>query len=112
MDNLNKENFWNDVYDKYPNATQVFCDWIDVYKKENNWDELFNAGHDTRGDLTEAPKFHDLPIEMQQGIWIKFVRETNPDWMSDSGDLYEFNLEYEIKIFLEEEEIRKNLINF
>lgn len=41
MENLNKENFWDELYKKYPKGMKVFCDWIDEYKKQNNWDEFF-----------------------------------------------------------------------
>lgn len=79
-DNLNKENFWDELYADYPEAVQVFCDWIDKYKAENNWDELFNGGlllHPSHpSDIqTSSPKFHDLPHALQMGIWIQFVQE-------------------------------------
>lgn len=62
MENLNKENFWNDVYAKYPNATQEFCNWIDNYKEQNGWNKLFGS------DV----KFHHIPVAMQLGIWFEF----------------------------------------
>ena len=68
MENLNKENFWNELFTKYPKGVQVFCDWIDEYKKRNHWDRLFNGGYEM-----ESPKFHDLPIAMQKGILIEFI---------------------------------------
>lgn len=85
MENLNKENFWNDMMQKYPQAMEQFCKWIDAYKNKNNWDKLFNAGvevfarawdgngYDKTGGETIAPKFHHLPIEMQAGIWQAFL---------------------------------------
>lgn len=74
MKNLSKENFWNKLYKKYPDGVQVFCDWIDKYKSKNNWDKLFNAGLmvPIRGQSV-SPKYHDLPLAMQIGIWIEFV---------------------------------------
>lgn len=70
---------------KYPKAMKVFSDWIDEYKKKNNWKRLFNGGvgiHDNdypasdTVSITSAPKYHDLPIALQLGIWNEFA-ETN-----------------------------------
>ncbi|SEV88694.1 hypothetical protein SAMN05428988_0134 [Chitinophaga sp. YR573] len=63
MNDLTKENFWNKCFEKYPDATQEFCEWIDGYKASVDWEELFVSGI----------KFHDIPGEMQCGIWIEFV---------------------------------------
>lgn len=81
---LTKENFWNDLYDAYPEAMRVFCEWIDEYKKRVNWDTLF-ADNIRVGDSsllrstipkgTRAPKFHEIPVAMQLGIWSQFVSE-------------------------------------
>lgn len=65
MQNLNKENFWNDLHDAYPEAVEHFCRWIDNYKKEVGWSLLFS----------EDIKFHDLPFEMQNGIIARFELE-------------------------------------
>lgn len=78
-ENLNKENFWNEAYAKYPDGVQVFCDWIDRYKKENHWRDLFNGGFlvNPKGNsdiFTEAPKFHDIPLAMQAGILQEFFQ--------------------------------------
>lgn len=83
-ENLNKENFFNDMKKKYPEAMQKFCDFIDQYKKDNNWKELFNEGVSIMMPLprpmrtsvgkTIDPKYHDLPIAMQVGIFIEFMR--------------------------------------
>lgn len=79
MNNLNKENFFDAMSEKYPKAMYNFCNWIDGYKAENNWDRLFNAGKLNPGGetlVTHAPKFHDLPYEMQFGILIRYCTET------------------------------------
>lgn len=65
MENLTKENFFNEMYIKYPISMQRFCNWIDKYKKEVNWNELFG----------EKVKFHHLPISMQRGIWDEYYRQ-------------------------------------
>lgn len=66
--NLNKENFWNPLREKYPEAVEHFCNWIDQYKKEIGWNELFGCSADEDCPI----KFHDLPYEMQNGILARF----------------------------------------
>lgn len=106
--NLTKENFWNELYAQYPEAVQQFCDWIDQYKTENNWVQLFNSGavmaksshgvFEPSHYTTSAPKFHDLPLAMQTGIWIQFVQERGG--CSWEVDLFEFDLREEITEFM------------
>jgi len=72
MKNLNKENFFNELTEKYPIAMKKFCDWIDEYKKSVNWNHLF--GNDVR-HISLHVKFHDLPYDMQSGIIIRFACE-------------------------------------
>jgi hypothetical protein len=68
MENLTKENFWNEMKEKYPQAMERFCEWIDDYKRQVEWKKLFNT--------TYYPwKFHDLPLAMQFGIWRQFIAE-------------------------------------
>jgi hypothetical protein len=69
IENLTKENFFNELHDQYPEAVEHFCKWIDEYKREVNWDTLFG------GDLVRAPKFHEIPFEMQNGIIARFELE-------------------------------------
>jgi len=71
---LTKENFWNELYKAYPQGTQVFCEWIDEYKKACNWNDLFRD-HLNADAKFSSPKFHDLPYDMQLGIWIRFRRD-------------------------------------
>ena len=66
MDNLGKENFWNEMEEIYPFAVDVFKGWIDRYKKAIGWNELF----------VDKVKFHDLPYEMQMGMMNRFFIET------------------------------------
>lgn len=91
-DNLTKEGFWDALYEMYPDAMQEFCDWIDEYKAENGWADLFKDGI----------KYHHLPIEMQIGLWIAFVMEQTPsdivfaidERIYDQENIYEFVSEY------------------
>ena len=87
METLTKENFWNDLQEKYPAGMKIFCEWIDKYKGKYGWNNLFGE-HKTfyQGNLVcigFAPKFHQLPYAMQIGIWLEFesemsVRATKP----------------------------------
>lgn len=75
MEGLTKNNFLNEQMLINPLVTQRFCDWIDVYKAEENWDMLFNAGYgDGTHEPTKAPKFHELSLELQEGIMGLFLR--------------------------------------
>lgn len=86
IENLTKENFWNEMQQKYPKAMKKFLDWIDKYKEENNWNKLFNSGlevwrwndvnnHSKGGERGEsvAPKYHELPAAFQAGIFSEFL---------------------------------------
>lgn len=76
-ENINKENFFNGMMEKYPKATQQFCDWVDKYKDEVNWNFHFH----------EDAKFHTIPVEMQKGIIHRFVKE------KFGVDMINFNVE-------------------
>ena len=64
-ENLNKENFWNELKENYPDAFEHFLAWIDEYKKLVEWDKLF----------AEGVKFHDVPLEIQAGILARYGTE-------------------------------------
>lgn len=68
---LTKE-FWNEMQEKHPTATQRFLSWIDEYKKRVNWNTLFCTSDNS---VMRSVKFHHLPIEMQWGIIRLFVFE-------------------------------------
>ncbi|MCW3111348.1 MAG: hypothetical protein JWQ09_5854 [Segetibacter sp.] len=86
-DTLTKENFWDEMEQKYPKAMKHFKKWIDQYKTEHDWDYLFN-GNITHGvgfftvkeQTTESPKYHELPIAMQFGIFC--------EWLSSTSDTF------------------------
>lgn len=74
MENLNKENFFNEIQLKYPKAMDQFRKWIDEYKSSVFWDILFcNQTYIKPG--SKFIKFHDIPFEMQVGIIDKFFHE-------------------------------------
>lgn len=88
LESLTKENFWNEIQEKYPLAMKLFSEWIDEYKVKIGWDSLFNGGiaipqndvrlRDTHVE-TVAPKFHNLPYDMQFGIISRFGMEMFAD---------------------------------
>lgn len=71
MDNLGKENFWNDMHLRFSEAVNLFCTWIDEYKKEVGWNAMFGNIFPTEKKI----KFHDIPYEMQMGIMNRFFIE-------------------------------------
>lgn len=113
MENLNKKNIWNKLYKTCPKTMKKFCKWIDVYKKKYNWDDMFNAGCETGGwkfpnsknGRTVAPKYHDLPLEMQVGILTKFFLEKKYNGsitISDGGGIKEAVSDV-VKMFMQAE---------
>lgn len=65
LKSLTKENFWNELFAKYPDLMKEFCTWIDEYKVRIGWPELIGS----------YIKYHDLPIEMQVGIFVRWTME-------------------------------------
>lgn len=76
---MNYDNLSYDWFDgirqepEYREAVDRFCEWIDHYKKNIKWDNIFNTGspHYARMGWHD-PKFHDLPLELQAGILLHF----------------------------------------
>lgn len=110
---LTKENFFNEMLATYPKSMKRFCDWIDEYKKEVGWGNLFGE-HETSnyGRIMcsgIAPKFHHLPYAMQQGIWIEFAKDTVNRYFEQPEYSYDGDLEEDIKnVFSETEELIDN----
>lgn len=87
--NLTKENFWNEQMEKFPKSMKIFCAWIDEYKKAISWKDVFGSS---------MIKFHDIPYEMQQGIWIRFAKAILPEFFEQAEYEYRFDLEEDIKV--------------
>lgn len=64
------------MYERYPLSVTEFCKWIDEYKKRVNWNAMFMNLPSVKGEASYI-KFHDIPLEMQFGIWMRFVVESN-----------------------------------
>lgn len=98
-ENLNLDNTWNALEEKFPRSMNSFCRFIDKYKKENNWDLLFNSDSEYQnsdGFNAAAPKFHDIPFEMQTGIIVLFFSQhlllTKDEYFVSTGGLAHFKL--------------------
>lgn len=105
-ENLTKENFFNEMMELYPLAMKLFCKWIDDYKAEIGWNGLFGE-HETKlsGRMVccgIAPKFHEIPYAMQQGIWIEFVGQTLHHYFEQPEYQYSMDLEEDIKAVFKE----------
>lgn len=92
---LTKENFWNEMMEKFPNATKLFCNWIDEYKEAVNWKQLFGyRKYPPHGFGINEVKYHDLPHAMQQGIFIEFIRQKLGNYFEQierhMSDFYDF----------------------
>ena len=101
------------MMEKYPKATKKFCDWIDEYKKAVNWNKLFNDSYSQsnikrapNGEICSidfsAPKFHEIPYEMQVGIWITFAEDTLDHLFEQPEYSYCGDLEEDIKTVFKE----------
>lgn len=79
--NLTKENFFNSMTEKYPQTMTKFCAWVDQYKKDNFWSLLFNDDVMKLGTKEEhvAPKYHELPLALQMGIFTEWVWSMEPE---------------------------------
>lgn len=79
---LTKANFFDEMNFKFPKAMKIFCNWIDDYKKSVNWNDVFG----------EHLKFHDLPFDLQCGVWYRF--------MIEQGEAPEIDLRNGIQLWL------------
>ena len=79
---LSKQTFFNSISKEFPLAMENFSEWIDTYKKDILWSNIFGEGAsvcaDDKGiELRKAPKFHELPLDFQRGILVKFFLKWN-----------------------------------
>jgi hypothetical protein len=90
MEGLTKENFFNERSDLYPLAHHVFLTWIDEEKKKLDWNELFSYNIPVSYHH-EAPKFHQIPFELQFGILARFITIGMRDPL--------YNFQFDIELF-------------
>jgi hypothetical protein len=93
---LTKDNFWDATMKQFPKATKEFCQWIDEYKKEVNWDILF-CNQTYIKPQSSFIKFHSIPYAMQQGVWIEFVNQNLHHYFEQPEYSYSGDLEEDIK---------------
>jgi hypothetical protein len=116
-DTLTKENFWDEMSQKYPKAMAHFLNWIDSYKAENDWAILFNdkgeffdwvdPNNHSKGGIRRvgvAPKYHELPIAFQFGIFVQFSNEVIKHYRLHAGGtkMETIDLVFETKEFVDQ----------
>lgn len=85
IQNLTKENFFNELHRTCPDALEHFMLWLDEYKKEVGWDKLFSNIIPTTREI----KFHDLPFDMQNGIIARYEMELFNNGHGHGKEIYE-----------------------
>ena len=70
---LTKDNFWNVMAQRYPDAVRNFWTWIDRYQSRHDWDFLF--WNFSRPKSTQV-SFQELPLAMQAGILMEYLEHT------------------------------------
>lgn len=105
--------FWEILKNDHPKTFDHFSKWIDQYKKENDWDALFYNGNiDKPGPFGQELsykrdiKFHDLPIDMQNGIIARY--ELFVTGKTDAYYVWMITLEQQLYDFFRENEKRLN----
>jgi len=92
--NEDKKRLWAELEERYPEEVGRFKDWVDGYKERVGWAELFAPRQFVVDGAQEErrPKFHELPLEMQVGIFglYAFERERSEQQL---GELHEELLE-------------------
>lgn len=102
MNTMTKENFWNEIEQRWPGEFIEFKEWIDEYKKQVQWESLFPIL--PREHHYTAIKFHHLPDAMQLGVFIQYTKETPHrfDFIIEEGDTFEKIIENIKEWFYEE----------
>jgi len=90
---LTKENCWDELKKRFPEAMDVFGAWLDEYKIESDYFKLFRNDllfiEPNNAKVTDRqvvplkepptrprhPRFHELPGELQFGIFCAFIHD-------------------------------------
>lgn len=74
---LTKENFWNEVELSCPQSFAKFKAWVDTYKDSVEWNKFIKPVPGYTGGAVgfRYYKLHDLPIEFQVGVVLRFADE-------------------------------------
>lgn len=103
MKTLTKENYFDDLTEKCPRAMEHFLKWIDEYKKEVGWCNLFRPLTTGGAKGFTYIKFHQLPYEMQVGIMLRYAKDIKFNFIYYNNDIrtaFSFMMryrEYELK---------------
>lgn len=76
MENLNKENFFNEMQLKYPRAMNHFYIWLEKYKQKVGWFRLFRPLTSGGAKGFSYVNLEHLPHEMQIGIFMRYASDT------------------------------------
>lgn len=93
---LSKLNFWDAIKVMRPLAWEKFDKWLDEYKPDNDWKELFNPMFKETdvARIYSYPKFHDLPAAMQIGIFMQWMADEAGDTAGWLDTMQEIAIEF------------------
>lgn len=72
MERLTRENFWQEMRQRYPEGVKKFHEWLEEDKKKDNWNELF-ASKNFGDGVVRLPNYEELPLAIQYAIFYEFV---------------------------------------
>ncbi len=75
---LTRQNFWNNILQKYPELYKIFIEWIAEYKARPECDFIFFPSYDSELFPEEqklVEYFENVPIALQIGIFLQYVAE-------------------------------------
>ena len=104
-ESLTKENFWNEIEQKYPNAFKVFSDWITEYFTSLEHDIFY---YDKEDNDYYSITFRYLPHAMQHGICLAFI-ELYIIGEIDFNMMILFDIKYNIEYTFEKIEKTNNV---
>lgn len=84
---------------KYGPGIEHFKAWVDSYKKLHNWHLLFNSDLPfTDNTYSEAPKYHELPVAMQIGIFQEYMHDAYTELLPDVGS-WRYTLNSRLRVY-------------
>jgi hypothetical protein len=74
--NLTRENFFDEMQQKYPQAAGRFSQWLEKYKDDGvNWKYFFSSREPAR---RSGPfEFEKMPLPFQLGIFMQYIDESH-----------------------------------
>jgi len=120
-ENLTSENCFKALEAQYPLGFKCFLDWLDNYAEANNWDHVFNPLYRSERvnsstcvaiQIGHGPKYRDLPLAMQTGIFIEFAA-----WVSEKYLMRQYRFGGDLRkefagiMLVMDQELRKETAN-